>query len=348
MVKTVVRFCLLVCLVSLLGACERRLLVDITEKVNVRVYVKINEILNVTTGFYNEAIPVPEISPRVIRVMFYDPDTKVLRTQGFITRKGVDAEGQEYIEGEISVRPGTYDILCYNFDTPSTLINNESNLNTINAYTSEISDGLYSRFETRTSIDGVRPSLYYEPDHLLVSREERVHIPEHTGVYYVETEASTVVDSYYIQVRLKNGRYISDATAVLTDISPSNKIGLNERKHDEYAGTFFEMYRSKDPRIRATNQDVLCAVFNTFGKRPDEIAPSVESQLYVTFNVITTEGKIVEMTVDMDEIFRSKEAVERHWLLVDKVFEIPVPDSGGGFKPGVGEWNEENGIVNIK
>ncbi|MBQ3190079.1 MAG: DUF5119 domain-containing protein [Bacteroides sp] len=335
-------------LTALFWSCERRPLVELTNQTTVRVLIKMNTILNVTTGIYNEYIPKPDITPNVIRVMFYDPETKELLNQGFVSQKGVDADGNEYIEGQVSIRPGTYDVLCYNFDTPSTIVENENNMHDIMAYTSEISEALYGRFGSRNEMT-IKPKVYYEPDHLLVAREEKIEVPEHTELLVINMEAFSVVDSYYIQIRLKNGKYASDATALLTDLSPSNRIGLNKRTDDEYAATFFEMHRSKNPAGRAEEQEVLCAVFNTFGKRPDDIDPSVESQLFVTFNVITTEGKVVEMTVDMDEIFLSEDAQKRHWLLIDKVFEIPVPEtSGSGFQPGVGEWDEEHGTVEIK
>lgn len=338
---------MLVCAVS---SCERRPLMDITERVLIRVKIRTRTILNVTTGIYNEHIPLPDVSPNTIRVIFYDPDTKSIRTQGFISRKSVDSEGNEYIEGEVSVRPGTYDVLCYNFDTPTTLVTGEDNKNTIKAYTSEISEYLYTRFRSRADNNtetALEPRIYYEPDHLLVASKEQTHIPEHTEVITIEADAQSVVDSYYIQIRLKNGRYASDASAVLTDLAPATNFGIGQRKDDEYAATFFEMHRSSDPRIRNDNQEVLCAVFNTFGKRSDEVDPSVESKLYVTFNVITTEGKSVEMTVNMDSLFQTEDARERHWLLIDKVFEIPEP-SNSGFQPVVGDWDDENGIIDLK
>ena len=350
MSKRLVNILLLVLLAFAINSCERRPLADITERVSVRVLIKTKTILNVTTGIYNERIPLPDVSPKTIRVIFYDPDTKSIRTQGFISRKGVDSEGNEYIEGEVNVRPGTYDILCYNFDTPTTMVTGENNKNTIMAYTSEISEYLYTRFRSRAddnTEEALEPRIYYEPDHLLVASKEQTHIPEHTEVITIEADANTIVDSYYIQVRLKNGRYASDASAVLTDLAPATNFGIDQRKDDEYAATFFEMHRSTDPRIRTDNQEVLCAVFNTFGKRSDDVDPSIESKLYVTFNVITTEGKSVEMTVNMDSIFQTEDAKQRHWLLIDKVFEIPEP-SGSGFKPVVGGWDDENGIINLK
>lgn len=345
-------YMLAVCMAFLVTACERRSLVDESEKVRVKVVVKVNDVLNVNAGIYNPNVPVPSISPEIVHVIFYDVDTKAIVTQSFISGKGVDADGNEYLVGDVNIRPGTYDLLAYNFDTPSTLVKDEKNWNTITAYTSEIADYLYSRFSSRSGDNAdPEPKIYYEPDHLVVAREYGVKIEAHASEYLIEVDATSIVDTYYIQVRVKNGKYAADATAVLTDLVPSNKFALNERKTDEYAATFFEMQRSTDANITDENKEVLCAVFNTFGKRPDDIDPSVESKLYVVFNVITVDGKMVEMTVDMDELFLTEDARERHWLFVEKVFEIPEPDpttpTDGGFKPTVNDWEKTYGNIEL-
>ena len=346
MSKLLMRIMLALSLIFMLGSCERRPLVDINEKVRVRVLLNTKEVPNVTTGIYNSDIPTPDISTSVLRVMFYNADTKNVASQAFIAKKGIDENGFEYIEGDVVVYPGTYDLVCYNFDTPTTLIRGENNWGEISAYTSEISDKLYSRFNTRA--EDANPRIYYTPDHLIVARESNIVVPEHTELIVIKTTAQTVVDTYYIQLRLVNGQYASDATAVLTDLAPSIRFAANERNHKEYAGTFFEMQRSVDTRIRAVNQDVLCATFNTFGKRPDEINPSLESKLYVTFNVLTVDGKKVEMSLNMDSIFRTPLAEEKHWLLLDTMLVIPKPDNtGSGFNPTVDNWNEEHGSLDI-
>ena len=356
MSKTIMRLMLSLSLILILGSCERRPLVDGTEQIDIRVVLNVRAVLNVTTSVYNERIPIPKISPSVIRVMFYDVTTGELVTQAFISNQGVNEDGELCITGNIKVPAGHYNMVCYNFDTPSVLVNGEDNIKTINAYTSEISQYHYSRFLSSRGDNSneILPRIYYEPDHLVVAREDDIIIPKHSETITIHTEASTIIDTYYIQVRLVNGQYASDATAVLTDLSPSNKFAIDERKFDEYSATFFEMHRSVDTRIRAANQDVLCATFNTFGKRPDDIAPSVESKLYVTFNVTTVDGRQVEMTVDMDEIFRTPDAIERHWLLIDKDFVIPEPDipdqpngDGGMFDPDVEKWDEQEGNIEI-
>lgn len=331
---------------SIMNSCERRPLVNIDNKVTIRVIVNTDSIQNVTSGIYNSRIAAPKIAPKVMRVIFYDPDTKELRSQGFIYNRGTTPEGHTYLEGEVYVEAGTYDILCYNFDTPTTLIRGEKNWNTITAYTSEISEHLYSRFKSRA--DNPKSPIYYSPDHLMVGRKSAYTIPEHTEKLTINIETRTIIDTYYIQIKLQNGKYASDALAILTDLSPSNQISANKPKENEYAATFFEMQRSYDTRARS-NPNILCAVFNTFGKRPDHIDPTMESRLYITINILTVEGKTLETTIDMDSIFQTEQARNNKWLLIDRTIEVPIPVDtvGGGFKPIVNNWNQYNGIIDI-
>lgn len=338
------RMLLIVFLVAMFSSCERRPLVEYGGKVKVRVVLDTKDILNVTTGIYNEKISAPLTIPGTFRVIFYNPDTKELVSQAFISRKGMDENGEHYYEGYVFLNPGEYDMVCYNFDTPSTLVNKEQNKSTIEAFTSEISELLYTRFRSRANYP--EPKIYYEPDHLFVGREDAVVVPNTDEIFSISTRATTIIDTYYIQLRLVNGKYASNAVAMLTDLAPSSRFAVNEPKYDEYAGTYFEMFRSVDVRMRTSEHDVLCAVFNTFGKRPDHIDPTMESQLYLSFNVVTADGKSVEMTMDMDSIFQTVDARERHWLLIDKEVVLPEPEDSG-FEPSVEGWNDEVGEIEI-
>lgn len=340
--KKVMRIALMLMILFSLVACERRPLVDPSERVRVKVVVKVKNVLNVTTGIYNDRIPAPSISPNIMRVIFFDPETGAVATQAFIAAKGIDAEGNEYLEGNVSVLPGHYDMMCYNFDTPSTLIKDDNNWNSIMAYTREIDESFYTRFKSKA--DANAPLIYHEPDHLVLAREHDVVIPNHSELITIHTEAHSIIDSYYIQIRLVNGKYASNASAVLTDVSPSVRLGDNERTQ-EHSGIYFEMQRSIDPRIRTNNQDVLCAVFNTFGKLPAQSEASRKSELFVSFNIITATGEQVEMTVDMDSIFQTEDAIKRHWLLIDK--ELVIPKPGGAFQPSAEGWDILEGVVDI-
>jgi hypothetical protein len=331
-------------IICFLCSCERRPLVDVQAMTKVRVVLNTDDIPNVTTGIYNEKIVAELTIPEIFRVIFYDRKNNEIVSQEFITRKGIGLDGRYFYEGDVYIAPGSYDMVCYNFDTPSTLVHGERNKNTLEAFTSEISDNIYSRFKSRA--DAPEPSLYYEPDHLFVAREDGLNISPTNEKFTIVTEARTIIDTYYVQLRLVNGHYAANAVAMITDLAPSNRFGIGEPEYGRYAGTYFEMYRSVDARMRMGECDVLCAVFNTFGKRPDHIAPAVESQLYISFNVLTRDGNSVEMTLDMDSIFKTPQAMENHWLLIDKEIVLPEPD-GGGFKPGVEGWDEQIGEIEI-
>jgi hypothetical protein len=51
------------------------------------------------------------------------------------------------------------------------------------------------------------------------------------------------------------------------------------------------------------------------------------------------------MTVDMDSIFQTEDAIKRHWLLIDK--ELVIPKPGGAFQPSAEGWDILEGVVDI-
>ena len=338
--------CLFVlCAIILFCGCERRPLVDYSNSVTLKVKVRTDNIPNVTPGTkYNEALPSPEIETSMFYVLFYDADTKQAVSQGFISDISIDKGGNMIVSGSVRVKPGTYDIICYNFDTRSTMIKNERDWNSITAYTSEIDEYLYSRFQSRADGEAQNESsIYYEPDHLMVGRKYACIVIESVKSTEIEMEANSIIDTYYIQIGLVNGQYAANATAVLSGLSKENLIGPNLR--DEVPSEiFFEMQRGVDTRLRSVNQNILYAVFSTFGKIPE-----ADSELYVTFNVVTTRGDIQEKSFNMNDVFKTEDAVKRHWLIINDEFVIKPPiNDGGGFKPTVDDWQSVSSEIEIK
>ena len=355
MTKRMMQLVLAVLLVALYSTgCHRRPLVDMEERVAIRVEVNIKAIANVTSNIYNEHIPVPDLTTDMMRVMVYDTDTKNLLTQSFISNKTYNEDGSQVFSGDLNISYGNYDFLVYNFDTPTTQVSYEQNETSILAYTDEISPAMRLRYldltKTNEEInDNTRYEdleINYEPDHLVVAREHNLHVSPHDTVVVISTVATTIIDTYYIQIRVKNMQYASSATAVISGLSPSNKFGLNERTEDPATGVCFNLLKSTDEHITTGNQDVLCALFNTFGKIPD-----ATSDLFVTFNVVDTGGNLQQKTVNLDSIFKTEDAIERHWLLIDLEWELQPPSQGiehsgsGGFQPQVDDWEEEQGTI---
>ena len=302
---------------------------------------------NVTTEIYNDKIPVPDLSTDMMRVLVYDPDTKNLLTQSFISNKTYAEDGSEVMSGDLNISYGRYDFVIYNFDTPTTQVSNETNEESIIAYTPEITPAMRAHyFGTRgEEYDGM--SINYEPDHLVVAREHDLYVSPHDTVVVIHTTARTIIDTYYIQIHVEGMQYATSATAVISGLSPSNRFGLNIRTEDPTAAVCFDLHKSTDENIAGANKDVLCAVFNTFGKIED-----ITSNLLVTFNVIDTAGNLQQYSCNMDSIFKSEDAIERHWLLIHDTFIIekptnPNPTGGGGFQPQVDDWETQTGEISL-
>ena len=338
----------LVALVAFAG-CERRPLEEASEFVSIRVDVNIKAVANVKVDVYNEHIPLPDLNTDMMRVLIYDPNTKNLLSQSFISNKTYSDEGNQVLSGTLNISYGNYDILVYNFDTPTTQVSGESNEQTLLAFTSEVSPAQKARYlgHTKADVDLDEVEICYEPDHLVVAREHNFRISPHDTVVVITTEARTIVDSYYLQIHVEGMQYASTATAVISGLSPSNHFGLDERTEVPPIAVAFDLQKSTDPKIPGANKDVLCAVFNTFGKIPD-----ATSELRVTFNVIDTQGNLQQYETSLDRVFLTEDAIERHWLLIDETWVIVNPDpnpnpggSGGGFQPTVDDWEEEHGEI---
>ena len=69
--------------------------------------------------------------------------------------------------------------------------------------------------------------------------------------------------------------------------------------------------------------------------------PDATNKLDITFDITTVDGKIVQKTYDISDLFLSEDAVRHHWLLINETIKIDPPTStgGGAFDPKVEDWD---------
>lgn len=361
MTKRIVRILLAAALVMVsFSACHRRPLEEPSGAVRIAIKVDVKTVTNVNANIRSSVVlygsntslwdeKLSQLDPELMRVLVYDPETDKLLTQSFISSTEIDAEGNKVFMGSLGISHGNYNFLVYNFDTPTTQVNQENSEQSIIAFTDEVSPAMKARYLGTKADDDEDINIHYEPEHLLVANEKDVRISPHDTLVVVRTEASTVVDTYYLQVRVKGMQFASSASAVISGLSPSNHIGYNIRTVDPSAAVVFDMEKGQDLSLDGDNKDVLCAVFNTFGK-----IDQVSSDLYVTFNVFDTAGNLRQYTANLDDVFKTEEAILYHWLIVDEsCLVIDIPDPGvnpptpgnGGFQPQVDDWEEEEGTM---
>ena len=335
---------LLFAVLTILTGCKRRELEYGSANLNLRLNLN----LNVRVNGQTEVLPTPEM----MRVMFFDPDTYDLVTESYLPANG----------GRVSLPPGKYKFIGYNFDTEATLLRNDRNYYSIEAYTNEVSSSMkasilnsirYGRSATKSNPDEdawevalskvQESAIIYEPDHLFVSHKD-IEVLNIAGDQTIEADAETIIETWQISVRIKNEQYMASARALLTGQIASNFIGLpkEEGKTDTDVTLLFDMSAGSD----ADNNDIVVGKFNTFGKNP-----SVMSRLWLTIILKTVGGETVEWHRDITDEFMDEDNLEDQTIYIEEEIVVPEPQGGGsgggGFQPGVDDWEEENVPINI-
>lgn len=347
--------------IILLSSCVRRPLVDLSNTHYVRVYVD-EELLNVTTGFYNEDYQRPHYaSPEVLRIILADPETGETMAERFLRNQGSDERGN-YFDGYIVADPGEYSLLAYNYDTESLMVQSIYNYHDIRATSIEIAPHLKTKIPSRAtrtaasddskaSEDVKAPEDYekivYGPDHLFSASYEKVYIPYQESVDTLRTpegdyfSAQSIVKSYYLQVRVQGLRFTSSSVGLMTGMAGTSNINGSGIAPDDNVTVYFEMLNDKmNGDETAEDVTTIYTTFSTFGK-----IPSADNELEITFDFVTIYGKPYSEAIDITDLFSTREAIENQWLLIDHTIVIPEPPkvepgSGGGIMPGVDNWED--------
>ena len=285
---------------------ELKLELDVNVEVSVETHTKIEK-------------------PDYMKVMFYSPQTGTLSNNDIVGADG----------GHIYQAPGSYDMLVYSFGTEWTQIRGEGSINTLEAFTSDITAtkaGILRAF-TRVGEEEPQGPIIYTPDHLLVAHEaiEIPHFSEEERIITLTANAKTVVETYGFQITNINGiQNIASVEAFVTNQARSTFFGRGE-KSTEPATIYF-------PIEVNPSEGYIHTSFNTFGKLPGE------SRSYLHIMIKNTEGEEVKISVDITDQFEK----EDHEIIIDEEIDVPAPEgSGGGIAPTVDPWEEENHDVPI-
>ncbi len=339
--------------IMLMAACERRPLEDPEDFANVRIKINTNAIFNVTTGIYNENIPVPDVTPEVMHVLFFEGNGDDLVTETYISNRETDEEGNTFISGTIQIDPGKYRMMIYNFDTKTTNIRSYNKWPLAEAYTNPVAEHIASRYYASKAEEAASSKagesaladmeiVAYEPDHLLVATKPELLIPYHEGTFTIHADAHTIIDTYYLQIYVEGVEWVSSASAYLTGMSSGNVLSENRRITDPSHTVYFTLNPSMDG-----DRSVIANVFNTFGHIPGNT-----NSLDITFSLKTRDGRSLQHTFDITDLFDTPEAKEKHWLIINETITVEPPsdynpDAGGGMDPSVDDWVNENHNIEL-
>lgn len=330
--------CMLLGLLCGLCGCEFRPLEDPNRGVNIRVNVNVNTVANVTTHIYNEKIPVPDIYPDAMHVLFYEEGGDKMVSESFITKREMGADGTCTMSGFANILPGTYRMLVYSLGDNYTKVNDYKSWSRIHATAVEVNDVVMNRYKTLATLNSrTSPIVTHTPDHVVVARNAAEKIPFYTDSYTIHAEATTVIETYYLQIKVDGLAYVSTAKAFLSGMASGNLLSKDEPIADPESVLYFKLEKSEDQ-----GEPVLCAVFNTFGRLEDSV-----NSLSITLDVSTVDGRSESYTYDITDLFHSELCQKYHWLLLEERMQVQKPSGGGGYGPGVTEWEEDNHKVNF-
>ena len=280
--------------------------------------------LNVELEVSEEAHTKIEV-PTYMVAAFYDPESGKLLKTDYVGPYG----------GPLHVNPGTYNMVVYSFDTEWTQVRGENDVNTLEAFTSDITAmklPLLAHFYSSKE-DAPPGPIIYTPDHLLMTQKD-VEIPEYSvekHVITVTATAATIVETYGFEVKNITGiEYIASVDAFVTNQARSSFFGRGEKSTDP-ATIYFPLEVNR-------TEGVLKSTFNTFGKLPGE------SHCYLHLLLTDTEGNPYTITDDITEKFNNPD----HTIVIEQPIVIPEPQAGGGgIAPTVDPWEEINQDVPI-
>ena len=338
------RFMVACSIMSLLYSCEHRRLEDPINTHYVRVYLD-EQIKNVTCGFYNDTLDKPEYErPAALRAILANPETGEIVSERILHNHGDDGRGH-YIDGHIAAPAGVYDFMAYEIGSTITNIRNENNMHSMLAYTNKI-DGRLLQYlpSVSTAIDNDR--IVSTPEHMshVAKKDIRIYSLTHidtlrdsNGDYFT---ASSLVLSYFIQVKVKGIKWVKAAATLMGGMAGSAYMrDKGELNVTDPVYVFFGLNNPNGNSGKRTQNDAdeayLYATFNTFGKIPD-----IPTLYTLNFEFTKSDNSTQVETIDITEMFDTPLVKNNQWILLDKIIEITPPTGSGGMKPGVEGWKD--------
>ena len=325
----------------MLASCDRMPLYEMEKKVELALDLKLELDLDidVTVDVDVEVKTQIEI-PEMMQVGFYSPDGTVLQNTQFVGANG----------GKITTPPGVYRMVVYSFGNEYTQVRGEGSVNTLEAFTSDItatkgpallkalsmlSATTRADGDAETRDEGEQPTgpIIYSPDHLLVTIQE-VTIPEFTQesqTITIESTVQTICKTYSFEVHSVIGtEYVESCEAFVTNQARSSFFGRGEI-NPEPATIWFPVGVDR-------KKGCLYTTFNSFGKLPGD------SRAFIHFIIRDVKGNEHYFSTDItDQFLRT----DNH-IVIEETVDVPEPEyASGGIAPTVEEWKEENNDVNI-
>ena len=322
-------------LLVLAAGCKRIPLYERSTKINLVVDLKRGLDHDIVLEYETE-LPkeyqdkIDGVVPTYYETLVYDPLTNALKSSHIVGEKG----------GSLSLFPGEYNLVLYNFGTESTQVKDLHHRLEANAFTTDITDLKSAAIRSKTMNEATKGSkayendpIIYEPDHLYVANKENVVIEAFQGreqEITIHTTASSILQVYSIEVLNVSGtENISKVEAFVTGQVLEHNFGVPQCGDSPATICIDLTVDEKNNRLYV----ILC----TFGK-----LKGAENMLFLDVADMGTAGGKYRYIFDVTDQFDDPNNVNHRIVVDGSVIDIPKPElGGGGLKPSVDEWEKE-------
>ncbi len=278
------------------------------------------------------------------------------------------------MQGQADVFVGIHDLLFHNNDSEVLLFRSENDLADLYSYTRVISSGLKASSlvqtvaqkmaATKADDEEIEENVTFMPDELFRLYDHAHAITDNLedydfedGKYILRIKGDLVPATfiYLFQVRLINnlGRVAGSNGAALTGVADAVNLRTGETTATGVSVPM-DVYLNT-----ATDPDLLgarCLTFGIPGCNPyddSSVAAAPAGKHWLVLNIAFKTGKYKNIRIDVTDQIRALPTGGVIPLEIDvgdfppENTDPPIDDGGGGFKPLIGDWNEETGTATI-
>jgi hypothetical protein len=262
-------------------------------------------------------VNAPEM-PSLSHVAFYNIDEPSL-----FYYFNMNAQG-----GEVEVPMGNYNVVCFNNDSPTILLRNESLLSTYEAYTrlydSNVATGYSSAPLPKSSVDSTQEEVlnptnfYRDIDSTVTLRENQVNY------VYFKPDSAILTYSYEVN-HIENLNLVTKTSAILSGVSGSLFLGDGS----------LSSTMSKIPVDGQIKGSQILGTFTLFGHDMGKDAKN-----YFTLYLWSPGGNFYAVWNVTDQMKNYPDQKHVHLVIDASNIYIPEPiGTGDGLQPAVTNWD---------
>lgn len=262
----------------------------------------------------------PEASPATMSLYLFSSDDSSVQRHEFTDYKG----------GRILLSPGSYNVLCLNSDSETILLRGTDRRETFETYTRSASllENLGQASSSVPRAEGAEDEpVVLAPDMLWSDRSDKIAVVSSDEEQTITFYPKGVLCTYTVEIRnAENLKYVTGLSGSLSGLAGSYFPGREQPS---------EQLSTLPIAVQSDGSSTVTGHLLTFGYHPQ----TAKAHSLVIYAMLS-DGSKWYYTYDVKDQIHESPDKRKVNILLDK---LPLPKpivNGGGFQPGIDEWQQ--------